>query len=174
MFTKTIQASCHRFNINNQNRLISRQFEEVPYEKAKCYFYNDAFPFTSNVIDEIEDKVKVIDNEKNKNPRGSRKSVSFSNLEIREHAIVIGDHPFCEGKLPLSLGWSHAPQTTISIDSYESCRGPRKDRSSLRMSYFERKNVLKRISGLTERDIVREERRYKSMQDLKSLPKLYS
>ena len=174
MFTKTVHAQCHRFNAyNSQNRfLASRPFEEVQCDKAKSYFYHDAFPFASSINDNEEQDKKKLVSKNNNHRRG--KTVSFSNLEIRDYSIVIGDHPFCD-KLPLSLGWSHSPQSTVvPIDTYEDCRGPRKDRSNLRMTYFERKNVLKRISGLTEKDIIRQERRCKSALDLKSLQRFNS
>jgi len=105
---------------------------------------------------------------KKKRFQGGKKSVSFSNLEIRTHSVVVGDHPHC--KLPLSLGWPHVMESTVvPIDEYENMRPPRRVRNNLKMTYFERKNILKRIAGFTEKDILREERRSKSMQNLRAM-----
>mmetsp|Transcript_10423 Transcript_10423/g.15408 ORF Transcript_10423/g.15408 Transcript_10423/m.15408 type:complete len:195 (-) Transcript_10423:182-766(-) len=87
------------------------------------------------------------------------KSVSFSVIKIREHSVVIGDHP-CSSGLPLSLGWEHAPEDlVVDLDDFEQIREDRRRHGSeMRMTYFQRKNLLKRVAGLTETDIVRAER----------------
>uniref|UniRef100_A0A6S9ADH0 Uncharacterized protein n=1 Tax=Ditylum brightwellii TaxID=49249 RepID=A0A6S9ADH0_9STRA len=87
------------------------------------------------------------------------KSVSFSAIKIREHSVVIGDHP-CSSGLALSLGWEHAPEDlVVDLDDFEHIREyHRRHGSEMRMTYFQRKNLLKRVAGLTETDIVRAER----------------
>uniref|UniRef100_A0A6V2EM59 Uncharacterized protein n=1 Tax=Ditylum brightwellii TaxID=49249 RepID=A0A6V2EM59_9STRA len=87
------------------------------------------------------------------------KSVSFSVIKIREHSVVIGDHP-CSSGLALSLGWEHAPEDlVVDLDDFEQIREDRRRHGSeMRMTYFQRKNLLKRVAGLTETDIVRAER----------------
>jgi len=85
-----------------------------------------------------------------------RKSVSFSILEIREHALIIGDHPYCTTGLPLSLDWGHSRQThVLNIDEYEGRRAHRRSGINLKTTYLERKNLLKRVAGLREIDIKR-------------------
>eukprot|EP00566_Odontella_aurita_P026193 CAMPEP_0113578294 /NCGR_PEP_ID=MMETSP0015_2-20120614/29393_1 /TAXON_ID=2838 /ORGANISM="Odontella" /LENGTH=174 /DNA_ID=CAMNT_0000482067 /DNA_START=215 /DNA_END=739 /DNA_ORIENTATION=- /assembly_acc=CAM_ASM_000160 len=86
------------------------------------------------------------------------KSVSFSDLEIREHSIIIGDHPF-SSSLPVSLGWEHSQETTIiDIETYEQGHAAyRRHGSDIRMSYFERKNRLKTIGGFSESAILKAE-----------------
>ena len=90
----------------------------------------------------------------------TRKTVSFSNVQIREHGVIVGDHP-CAGSLPLSLDWAHTGQPrVINVDTYEAIRAPhRRKGSDMHLSFFERKNVLKEVGGLTERDIAHEQRR---------------
>lgn len=90
----------------------------------------------------------------------ARKSVSFSNVQIREHAVIVGDHP-CAESLALSLDWAHtAEPKVVNLDTYEAMRAPHRRRGSdIRLSLYERKNLLKRVGGLSERDIAREQRR---------------
>lgn len=100
-------------------------------------------------------------------PQG--KFVSFSNIEIREHSIIIGDHPMAS-TLPISLGWEHSEETTIvDIDNYEQGRGHRRCGSDIRMSYFERKNRLKKIGGLSETTIVKAERRFARQKQIEMM-----
>merc|ERR1712232_1195747 len=83
---------------------------------------------------------------------GHRKSVSFSQfLEIRQHALTIGDHPSCRDSLPLSLDWEHADTLLMDIDDASK----KKKKKNKRLSYKERKEMLRQVSGLTEADDVR-------------------
>lgn len=98
-----------------------------------------------------------------------KKSVNFSHLEIRKHSVVVGDHPFSK-RLPISLSWEHAEETDIvDIETFERSRvGERRHRRQLRMSYYERKHVLKKVAGMTESQIVRAERRRASRANLET------
>jgi len=80
-----------------------------------------------------------------------RKTVSFNKfLEIRQHAVTIGDHPSCKDSLPISLDWEHAEPILIDVDGYEAQRnGFRRRGNEMRLSYVERKNMLRSVSGLT-------------------------
>mmetsp|Transcript_20977 Transcript_20977/g.25975 ORF Transcript_20977/g.25975 Transcript_20977/m.25975 type:complete len:156 (-) Transcript_20977:105-572(-) len=95
----------------------------------------------------------------------TKRSVSFSKLEIREHAIIVGDHPSCTSGLPLSLGWKHSPDSTVmEIDEYETIRGPRKTGELLKLNHFERKNLLKKVAGLNETELKKAERKNRVIQ----------
>lgn len=87
--------------------------------------------------------------------RNHHKIVSFSRfLEIREHSVTVGDHPCCD-TLPLTLDWKHAPSNQIPFDDFESERAlQRRPSRQLRLSYFERRDILRRIAGLTETDLM--------------------
>jgi hypothetical protein len=94
----------------------------------------------------------------------SRRKVGFSKVQVRDYSVVIGDHPECE-KLPLSLGWSHTAGQTLDIDEFERARSaPGRSSSfaqssfSKRLSYTERKNILRRVTGLPESEIIRIDR----------------
>mmetsp|Transcript_27986 Transcript_27986/g.80896 ORF Transcript_27986/g.80896 Transcript_27986/m.80896 type:complete len:319 (+) Transcript_27986:96-1052(+) len=95
----------------------------------------------------------------------SKKTVSFSNVSIQEHSIIVGDHP-CAMTLPISLGWHHAHPLTMRLDAYEQLRGPRRRRGTeMCMPYYEKKNILRRISGMSEVDILKAERRIRMTQN---------
>ncbi|KAI2506694.1 hypothetical protein MHU86_7695 [Fragilaria crotonensis] len=87
--------------------------------------------------------------------RGHNKSVSFNRyLEIREHALTIGDHPLCRDSLPLSLAWEHGETELLDLNYYEEQRLPhRRTGNEMKLSYYERKNLLRRIAGMTEADM---------------------
>jgi len=90
-----------------------------------------------------------------------RKTVSFNKfLEVRQHALTIGDHPMCRDSLPISLAWDHGDTMLMDLDGFEAQRkGFRRNRSMMKLSYFERKNMLRKVSGFTEAEIVHEQRR---------------
>ena len=74
-------------------------------------------------------------------PSSSR--VRFTNLEIIELPIILGDSPACSSKgVPLSVGWDEIKRTQVEINSFEANRGPRKTtRSELMISPKERKDM---------------------------------
>ena len=50
----------------------------------------------------------------------NRKTVSFGQVDIREHARILGDHPCCPDGLALAIDWKHAEHiTSMKVDSYE-------------------------------------------------------
>jgi hypothetical protein len=72
----------------------------------------------------------------------SCKSVSFANIKIRSHSIVIGDHPCCTLGFPLALGWDYTDAESLSLDKYEASRSPRRTRKELRTTCEERRLAL--------------------------------
>jgi hypothetical protein len=55
--------------------------------------------------------------------RQARKSkrVQFTIVQVREHAVTLGDHPLAES-YPISLDWAHAPVQAMRVDDYEANR----------------------------------------------------
>lgn len=72
----------------------------------------------------------------------TKRSVSFCNVEIRNHCIVIGDHPCCTMGCPLTLGWDYTDAATVTLETYEATRAPRRTRAALRTSQEERRTML--------------------------------
>jgi hypothetical protein len=90
-----------------------------------------------------------------------KKSVSFSScLEIRQHDVILGDHPCCSA-LALSLGSSFSEEV-VDFDLYESARQfqrRRKGTSELRLTYRERLSLLEDSMGKSETELLIEEQR---------------
>jgi hypothetical protein len=95
-------------------------------------------------------------------PAPFSKSVHFACVKIREHSLTVGDHDWCEGRLPLCLDWKHTPEISYNLDWYEHERmlQGRNPRGRLpRLNYYQRKSRLRCVAGLSERDMERFERR---------------
>jgi hypothetical protein len=79
------------------------------------------------------------------------KRVSFSSsLEIRTHSLTLGDHPCCSA-LPIQLGWEYDDTELVNLDIYEQHKAFRGKVN--RLTYLERKNLLKRVSGMSDLDL---------------------
>lgn len=92
-----------------------------------------------------------------KKDRKHRLKVSFSpQLQVRTHSVVLGEHPCC-GQLALELGWEHNDKVLVNLEVHESSKlyknkhNPRGE--ARRRSYFERKQILKEVTGLTDSEI---------------------
>jgi len=108
-------------------------------------------------ITDFSDSDHFIDHE---HDRTLQKGVSFSTVQIREYSLILGDHPYCSGGPPLSLGWDHSEAETVPIEVYERSRGPRKSQSQLKMGSEMRKDILARCGcGYTRADFRRAERK---------------
>jgi hypothetical protein len=70
------------------------------------------------------------------------RSVKFQSLYIRTYNQVLGDHPCCTSGLPISLGWTYKDEQQISINDYEICRIPRRNRCDLRLNDLVRRNII--------------------------------
>ena len=89
--------------------------------------------------------------------------VRFSSVQVREHSIMIGNHPCCRDSLPISLDWVHSDDLCFDIEDFEYSRnmaGGRGPRGNLpRMDFWSRRVRLQTVAGMSERDFIREEQR---------------
>jgi hypothetical protein len=88
------------------------------------------------------------------------RAVMFTSVHVREHAVTVGDHDLCKGGLPITLDWKHSESKSFDIDDFEWRRERvgRMPRGHLpRLDYWQRKNRLRHVAGLTERDMTRME-----------------
>jgi hypothetical protein len=83
-------------------------------------------------------------------PIGRIKTVTFGDLRIRSHGVILGDHPFCSAGCPLELAWDHNEETVVPIDEFETNRAPRQTRAAMRTTWQERREIL---SEFSDRDI---------------------
>ena len=132
------------------------QFSERPMERSYDMLGKENFlctsPFEVSMADSSSEEPAP---KQHHHKRGHTKLISFSRyLEIREYALTIGDHPLCRDSLPLSLGWEHGETKVKDLNNFEEQRLPlRRIGSDMKLTYYERKNMLRKIAGMTEADI---------------------
>lgn len=82
------------------------------------------------------------------------RSVSFTDISVREYDVELSDHPSCSYGPPIQLGWDYLEEMTTSVENYEVTRNPqrRRDVHELVLSYNARKRRLKQ-SGYNRDDI---------------------
>ena len=86
-----------------------------------------------------------------------KRTISFTNLEIREYDLTIGDNPSVSYGPPVQLSWQYSQGETRDLEDYESqkmldrSRG-RRSRRVENMSWAKREAMLKR-QGFSQDDI---------------------
>jgi hypothetical protein len=85
-----------------------------------------------------------------------KKHVSFTEINIREHSVVLGDHPCCTIGLPVALGWDVQHESSQSLDDYEASRTKRRSRHEMRLSLTDRRALLSDYSDDTVRRVSRQ------------------
>jgi hypothetical protein len=71
----------------------------------------------------------------------STSMVSFGPVETRWYPVILGDHPYCTGGCPLTLGWDYYYSNDDNDDDDEP-RRPRRSIMELRTTCAQRKLVL--------------------------------
>ena len=76
--------------------------------------------------------------------KSKTKSVSFSNVNIREYEITICDHPETSVGPSISLGWKYNENLSFDMNTYELIKDAkgRRDCKDLSLSRWERENLL--------------------------------
>jgi hypothetical protein len=82
-----------------------------------------------------------------------QRTVSFSNLSIREYPPAISDNPSCSFGPPVQLDWEHEAEETHPIDHYEEYRQPRRTSHDLLLSYYDRRFLLIKQAGYSRREV---------------------
>ena len=77
----------------------------------------------------------------------SKKSVSFSCVDVREYDVTLGDNPACSAGPPISLGWEYKNEIRQDLRAFEAKRyiARRKKKKELRLSSNMRKRLLKEL-----------------------------
>jgi hypothetical protein len=60
-----------------------------------------------------------------------RLKVSFKTVELRSHALILGDNPAVSIGLPISIDWEAVESVILDLDEYETSRPPRRERRQL-------------------------------------------
>ncbi|CAJ1946601.1 unnamed protein product [Cylindrotheca closterium] len=74
------------------------------------------------------------------------KRVSWSEIDVVELPMILGDHPACRDGLPVQPGWISSDRYSVSVDSFEETRSPRRrSGSKLYISSFDRLKLIRNI-----------------------------
>ena len=84
-----------------------------------------------------------------------KKRVSFTEIHIREHHVILGDHPCCTLGLPVTLDWIIEREVSIDMEMYEATRNRRRSRAEIRLSLDDRRALLSDISDTDLRRVHR-------------------
>jgi hypothetical protein len=126
----------------------SRPTFNLPSEQSLSSMYSfDTISSVGSLVSLCSTEVSSEDSPK------SQRRVQFAKVQIREYALTLGDHPWCESGFPLSLDWKFAAQHDVNIDDFEHERMSECDRSPRRLDVWERRNLLRRVSGYTTSEL---------------------
>jgi hypothetical protein len=59
------------------------------------------------------------------------KSVTFTTVEIHEHAVIMGDNPSTTHGPPLEVDWVEQAHYSLDLDEYEEMRPQRRHKKEL-------------------------------------------
>jgi hypothetical protein len=82
-----------------------------------------------------------------------KRAVSFNNVEIREYARCLGNHPSTTSGPSLSLDWCYAKIGTINLEDYEKGRPPRRRTGEMQMPGVLREIILQQHTECSKKDI---------------------
>ena len=81
--------------------------------------------------------------DKPSSPRGHRRQVTFTSVQVREYPRILGDHPCCASGPPLALGWEVERQDTFQLEVFEKEREPaRRSKEEMRLGCEDRREIL--------------------------------
>ena len=73
----------------------------------------------------------------------NKKSVSFDTIEVREHAIILGDNPSVSSGPPLTIAWESHATFHSSVEDYEASRPPRRTKNCMLVPRMVREEWLR-------------------------------
>eukprot|EP00429_Kryptoperidinium_foliaceum_P062646 CAMPEP_0176078936 /NCGR_PEP_ID=MMETSP0120_2-20121206/39478_1 /TAXON_ID=160619 /ORGANISM="Kryptoperidinium foliaceum, Strain CCMP 1326" /LENGTH=207 /DNA_ID=CAMNT_0017412689 /DNA_START=250 /DNA_END=873 /DNA_ORIENTATION=- len=91
--------------------------------------------------------------------RGTKGSIKFSHVGIREYARTVGDNPSCSSGPPVSISWDYNALEEISLEEYESTRPPRRSHFEMVLPRKIRQNMLRFEWEVTQSQIAESVRR---------------
>lgn len=105
----------------------------------------------------------------------SRRVCFAPTVKVREYAVTLGDHPCCGDALPLTLDWNIEHADMQCLDDYDDdeysvvAKRPHRSRSQLRMTLYERKNIL-RSAGYSEEELQQAQGQQLPLSTLRHVP----
>ena len=82
-----------------------------------------------------------------------KRTISFSNVHIREHERIAGDNPCVTSGVPLSIGWGSVQHPPIDLDRYEKSKGPSRDKIEMMVPAAIRKEMLRDEFGVSIKEL---------------------
>lgn len=98
---------------------------------------------------------------------GTKRSVTFGDVNVREFNRIVGDHPDVSVGPPVSLGWKFVENEPVTVDHYEENKPPRK--YVLRMTSITRKNLLRNVFDCPSEEIANAEKEVQKIQKQRKL-----
>jgi hypothetical protein len=134
--------------------LQQRDDEGAGDSKGHTYFRrSDSLPVVHH-NDDSDCSPETDSSEKIINRKTHRRAVTFSNIEVRQYEITVGDHPCCTVGCPLTLDWEYSASTKQSVEQYEAHRTPlRRSRSELRTTWEERRQILLSEADVSDQEL---------------------
>lgn len=86
-------------------------------------------------------------------PQTVKKSVSFHQIEIREHEVTISDHPGVSTGIAVGMGWKSIDIDPTPISDYETNRPPRRFKSALMIPAEVREARLRNEWDISQQEI---------------------
>ena len=81
------------------------------------------------------------------------KSVTFSDIEVREYPIIPGDNPGGVIGVPVTMAWEFEGPFGASVDDYEDNRPPRRNMREMNLPSMERDRMLRSV-GFSRQDLM--------------------
>mmetsp|Transcript_27575 Transcript_27575/g.51741 ORF Transcript_27575/g.51741 Transcript_27575/m.51741 type:complete len:148 (-) Transcript_27575:437-880(-) len=106
-------------------------------------------------MDESFKNAKSDNSDSSESSASGERRVSFSTIEIHEHAMIMGNSPSISYGCPLEIDWEEQCHYSVDVEEYEETRPPRRIRDQLAMPGELREEVLLE-SGYTKRQINRQ------------------
>lgn len=83
------------------------------------------------------------------------RSISFSQVNIREYERILGDNPCVSSGVPLGIGWRYAPDpVVVNVDAYEDGKRCPRGRSEYLVPKAVREGLVQEHAGVGRREIV--------------------
>uniref|UniRef100_A0A7S1ZWS6 Uncharacterized protein n=1 Tax=Trieres chinensis TaxID=1514140 RepID=A0A7S1ZWS6_TRICV len=101
-----------------------------------------------------------------------KKTVSFSDVNIRHYPMTLGDNPSCRSGPPVQIGWTYTEAPPVCMESFEQYRNNRKD---MTLSVESRWEILESGAGCSTKQVLNAQMeiakiRKKREQSLKATP----
>ena len=114
-----------------------------------------------------EDPNNPNSNENSNSNSRKQPRVSFTDVQVREYPVCLGDNPGGYIGVPLTLEWDHQSEASLNLEDYETSRPERRQSDQLRIPSFVREEMLRHCGysrvdiqrGVKEANIARQRRR---------------